>query len=226
MATEESLFYKMFEHAETIALEDFTDQDLKDEGVEELVVDEGDVVLEGLVKAVIGDVGRSYTDAYREIKGWFQGIESKKRQINDGCLDLISWLEEEDRNNPGLNLDMGNFFTWMKTSETFYWRYYFILSNDVYDDILKSIKKEEITAIEVNVDFDIKERMRVARNLDSAKSIKDLIVIAEKYRSRCNTIFSELLKRKRRIQNFPFQVALLGFNDINRTLKKIVNLAS
>ena len=121
---------------------------------------------------------------------------------------------------------MGNFFTWMKTNEVFYWRYYFVLSDDVYNDIMKSIKKNEITAIEVNFDFDMKERMRVARSLDSAKTIKDLIVIAEKYRARCNTIFDGLQKRKSRIHNFPFQVMLLGFNDLNRTLKKIVNLAT
>ena len=226
MVNEDNLFYRMFKHAERISLEEFTDQDLKDEGIEELVIPDDDIVLEGLVTAVVGEIGREYSSAYREIKGWFQGIESKKRQINEGCLDLIAWLKEEDQEHPRLSLEMGNFYTWMKTSETFYWRYYFVLSDDVYNDIMKSIKKNEISAIEVNVDFDMKERMRVARSLDSAKTIKDLIVIAEKYRARCNTIFDGLQKRKSRIHNFPFQVMLLGFNDLNRTLKKIVNLAT
>ena len=108
----------MFKHAEGISLEEFTDQDLKDEGIEELVIPDDDIVLEGLVTAIVGDIGREYSSAYREIKGWFQGIESKKRQINEGCLDLIAWLKEEDQQNPKLSLEMGNFFTWMKTSET------------------------------------------------------------------------------------------------------------
>ena len=121
---------------------------------------------------------------------------------------------------------MGKFKTWMKTSETFFWRYYFVLHDEVYNDIMRSIKNDEISALEVNVDFNMNDRMRVTYMLDSAKTIKDLIVIVEKYRARCNSIFGGLLKRKRKIQGFPFQVMLLGYNDLNRTVKKIVNLST
>lgn len=91
---------------------------------------------------------------------------------------------------------------------------------------MASIKKNEITAIEVNFDYNMKDRMKVTRMLDSARTIKDLIVIVERYRSRCNAIFKGLTSRKRTIKNFPFQIMLLGYADLNRTVKKIVNLAT
>jgi len=216
----------MFKHAESISLEEFNDEDLKQESIVIKDLPENDIAVEGYVTAIFGDIGRNYTDAYKEIKGWFLGIESKKRYIDESCKNTIEWLREEDKNNPKLNLDLNKFKTWMKTSETFYWRYYFILSDNIYKDIMKQIKNDEVTGLEVMTDFDITARMKVARMLDSAKTIKDLIVIVEKYRSRVISIFDGLLKRKRSIQGFPFQVMLLGYADLNRTVKKIVNLAT
>ena len=67
--------------------------------------------------------------------------------------------------------------------------------------------------------------LKVAQKLDSARTIKDLIVIVEKYRSRCMSIFDGMLNRKRKIQSFPFQIMLLGYADLNRTVKRIVNLS-
>lgn len=222
----DNLFDLMFKHAESVSLEEFNDEDLRFENIVVPELTEKDISQEGLVTAIAGDILRDYTDAYKEIKGWFLGIESKRKYIDESCKDTIEWLKEEDRNNPKLNLDMGKFFTWMKTSETFYWRYYFILHDQVYNDIMKSIKNNKITEIEVLVDFNMKERMKVTRMLDSANEIKDLIVIVEKYRARCNNISEGLLKRKRKIQSFPFQIMLLGYADLNRTVKKIVNLAT
>ena len=235
MQTEEvNLFDKMFSHAESISLEEFTDEDLNQEEivipeipeykVKELM--EQNLAEEGIVTAVVGDLARNYTDTYKEIKGWFLGIESKRKYIDEQCLDTIEWLKEEDRDNKGLNLDMGKFKTWMKTSETFYWRYYFVLHDEIYNDIMKAVKKNEITEIEVMTDFRMTERMKVTRMLDSVETIKDLIVIVEKYRARVNAMFKGLTNRKRTIQSFPFQIMLLGYADLNRTVKKIVNLAT
>lgn len=231
---EKNIFDLMFKHAEGVALEEFTDEDLAAENIvvpdirpldEEGVIQQN-IAEEGIIKAIAGDVVRNVTDAYKEIKGWFLGVESKRKYIDEQCLDTIEWLKEEDRNNKKLELDMGKFKTWMKTSETFYWRYYFVLHDEVYNDIMKAIKNNEITEMEVLTDFNMKDRMKVTRMLDSAETIKDLIVIVEKYRARCNAIFKGLTNRKRKIQSFPFQIMLLGYADLNRTVKKIVNLAA
>lgn len=45
------------------------------------------------------------------------------------------------------------------------------------------------------------------------------------YRKRCNALFEALLKRKRAVQGFPYQVMLLGYDDLNLAVKKITNLA-
>lgn len=226
MKNTDNLYDMMFRHAETLSFEDFTDEEVVLEGICVPELTEKQVAKEGFVKAIVGDAVRNYTDAYKEIKGWFLGIESKRKYINDSCLDTIEWLKEEERDNPRLTLDMGNFRTWMKSSETFYWRFYFVLNDETYNDIVKSIKNNDISKIEVLTDFNIKERMAVTQKLDSAMTIKDLIVLVEKYRARCNTIFEGMLKRKRIIQSAPFQIMLLGYADLNRTVKKIVNLAT
>lgn len=224
--TPDNLFELMFKHAEKHSLEDFSDEEVEKEGIVITPSYQDEIAAEGFVTAVLGDVGRNYTDAWKEIKGWFLGIESKKNYIEESCRDTIQWLKEEEKDNPKVNLDLGKFKTWMKTSETFYWRYYFILHDETYNDIMKSIKNNEISVLEVYTDFNAKERMKVAQNLDSIDNIKDLIVIVEKYRSRCVSIFDGLMKRKRKIQSFPFQIMLLGYADLNRTVKKIVNLAT
>lgn len=231
---EANLFDLMFNHAEKLSLEEFTDEDVQAEQIivpeissfQEEEMMQQNIAEEGIITAIAGDAVRDFTDAYKEIKGWFLGVESKRKYIDEQCLDTIEWLKEEDRDNKNLDLDMGKFKTWMKTSETFYWRYYFVLHDEIYNDIMKAIKNNEITEIEVMTDFNMRERMKVTRMLDSASTIKDLIVIVEKYRARCNAIFKGLTNRKRTIQSFPFQIMLLGYADLNRTVKKIVNLAT
>lgn len=223
---QQSLFYEMFRRAERFSLEDFTDEDLHEEGIDVPELTEEEFAQEGIVTAIAGDIGSDFTAAYKEVKGWMLGVESKRRYIDEQCLDTIEWLKEEDRDNPRLNLDMGKFKTWMKSSETFFWRYYFLLHDGIYNDIMKAIKNNEISDIEVLADFEMTDRMKVTRMLDSALSIKDLIVIVERYRARVNAVFAGLLNRKRTIQSFPFQIMLLGYADLNRTVKKIVNLAT
>lgn len=114
----ENLFDMMFKHAERCSLEDFTDEDVQAEGIFIEESEQDELAVEGYITAIAGDIGRNYTDAWKEIKGWFLGIESKRKYIDESCLDTIQWLKEEDKANPKLNLDLNKFKTWMKTSET------------------------------------------------------------------------------------------------------------
>jgi hypothetical protein len=219
------MFDKLFEEAGKRSLESFTDADLRREGIVVPQLPSDDIAVEGIVRAKLGEAGKNFTDVYSEMKGWTQGVESKRRYLNELCEDDIAWLKDKDSDYKNLDLDMGRFYTWMKTSETMYWRFFFVLSDEVFNDIVKQIKKDEITDLEVLTNMDIKERAKVTRKLDSVKTVKDLIVVMEKYRSRCNMIFEGLGKRKRKLQSFPYQIMLLGQKDLSRTLKKIVNLA-
>ena len=216
----------------SLILEDFDTRGVMDERdvdyldhVDAPVLEVDDVAMEGIVKAVLHDAGSSYTDAYRGIKGWFLGIETKRKYIEEICVDLIDWLKDKEADNKGIDLDMGSFKTWMKTSETFFWRFYFLLNDDVWRDIESDLKKGELSTLEVIYDLEFKDRVKVTRYLDSVDNIPDLIKIVETYIKRSNRFFELIVQRKIKIKMAPFQVILLGATDLRRTVKKIVNLA-
>jgi uncharacterized protein YdiU (UPF0061 family) len=184
-----------------------------------------DVALEGIIRAVVHDAGSVYTDSYREIKGWFLGMESKRKYINEICDDLIDWLKDKNVDYPHLDLDLNSFYTWMKTSETFFWRYFFLLNDRTWSKIEKDLKTDRITELETLYDIDFSSRKEVANYLDSIRTIKDLIKVVEDYKKRTNIFFDLISKRKVKVKMAPFQVILLGSTDLRRTCKKIVNLA-
>lgn len=184
-----------------------------------------EIAVEGILRATIHDSATVPTDAYREIKGWFLGMESKRKYIEEICTDIVDWLKDKQANEGNLDLDMGSFKTWMKTSETFFWRYFFLLDDENWHRIETNLKAGRITNIEVLENFDMKDRTRIAQLLDSITEIKGLIKMVELYITRSNKFFELILKRKVKVKMFPFQVILLGATDLRRTIKKIVNLA-
>ena len=212
------------EELERRGIMDERDQDyLEHLEVPETQVNE--VAIEGIIGAVIHDAGSVYTDAYREMKGWFLGMESKRQYIERICQDVIVWLKDKDLEYRNLNLDMGTFKTWMKTSETYHWRYFFLLDDSTWRQIESDLKAGRITDLESIYSIDFKSRKEVTRYLDSIDNIPELVKVVELYIKRSNTFFDLITKRKIKIKSAPFQVILLGATDLRRTVKKIVNLA-
>lgn len=199
-----------------------------------------EVATEGIAKAIVTDIGHGLHNTGTMIKGWFEGLSKKRNHINEIANSTIEWLKDEDRANKNLDLDMGSFKTWMKTSETYLYRYYYILNDTIYKEIVDNPKKGEISELERLFEYfvdqsnaltngissDMKDRRSATRMLDNIRKIKDLIVIVEKYRSRVNLIFDLLEKQERMIKGFPFQLMLRGMADLRQTVKKIVNLAT
>jgi hypothetical protein len=198
-----------------------------------------EIALEGVATAVVADVGHKIHGFVSRVKGWLEGIQTKRKHINEILDDTIEWLKDEDRYNKNLRLDMGSFKTWMKTSETYLFRYYYLLNDSLYNEIVDDLKKgniseleslfshlvDQINASQTLISSDMKDRRSATRLLDSAKTIKDLIVIVSKYKSRVNLIFDLMEKQDRGIKGFPFQLMLRGAIDLRTTVKKIVNLA-
>jgi hypothetical protein len=184
-----------------------------------------DVAMEGIIRAVASNAASLVTNDYRQIKGYFLGMESKRKYIEEICTDLIDWLKEKDLDKKDLDLDMGPFKTWMKTSESFHWRFYFLLEDSVWKNIESDLKADKTTELEKLYSVDFKNREQVTRYLDSIKDIKNLIKVVETYRDRSNKFFELITKRKITIKKFPFQVILAGVIDLRLTVKKIVNLA-
>ncbi len=214
----------------TLVLEDFENRGVLNEveldQFEHLDVPEVDeIAMEGILRAVAHDAASVYTDAYRELKGYFLGVESKRKYIEEICTDIVGWLEDKKYDYPNLDLDMGMFKTWMKTSEFFFWRYYFLLDDGTWNKIVSDLKSGNITELEGIYSIDFKARKNIARRLDSVTDIPELIKIVKLYIERSNK-FSELIfQRKVKIKAFPFAVILAGALDLRRTVKKIVNLA-
>lgn len=198
-----------------------------------------DIATEGIVTGMVADIGHSVHNSVSTGIGWFQGVKKKRESINEIADATIEWLKEEDKDNPKLELDMGSFKTWLKTSELKYYRYYYLLSDPVYNEIVSNLKNDEVSELE---DFfghflndtnaantmnskDMQARRTATRMLDSIRTIKDLILVVDKYKARANMIFELMEKRDRSIKGFPFQLMKSGANDLRQTVKKIVNLA-
>lgn len=198
-----------------------------------------EVATEGVATAIVADVGHSLHNAASSVRGWFEGIRKKREHINDNLDNTIEWLKDESREHPNLKLDMGAFKTWMKTSETSLFRYYYLLNDSVYGEIVATLKKGELSELEdffghlvnqtaaanVMVSADMKDRRSATRMLDNIRTIGDLTAIVFRYKSRVNVIYDLLEKRDRAINGFPFQLMLRGAADLKQTVKKIVNLA-
>ena len=184
-----------------------------------------EVAMEGIARALVHDSASTYTDVYREVKGYFLGATSKQKYIEEICVDLIDWLDEKNADYKNLDLDMGSFKTWMKTSETLHWRFYFLLNDSTWSKIEADLKSGKISALETLYDVNYTDRKSVTDNLDSITNINGLINIVKKYADRSNKFFELIKKRKVTIKMAPFQVILLGATDLRRTAKKIVNLA-
>ena len=184
-----------------------------------------EVAMEGIIGAVIHDKVTKYSDAYRQMKGWFLGIESKRQYIEVICNDLIAWLKDKNVEYRNLDLDMGTFKTWMKTSELRHWRYFFLLDDTTWHRIESDLKAGRISDLEALYTIDFKAMKDATRFMDSIDTIPELIKVVELYIRRSNTFFELITVRKIRIKAFPFQVILLGATDLRRACKKIVNLA-
>lgn len=198
-----------------------------------------EVATEGIATAIVADVGHGLHNLGTTILGWFEGARKKREHTIDNLENTIEWLKDEDKDNPKLKLDMGSFKTWMKTSETFYFRYYYLLNDTVYNEIVSSLKNDDLSELEdffshmvnqanaakIMISADMKDRKSATRMLDNVKTIKDLIVVVNKYKARVNMIYDLMEKRERSINGFPFQLMLRGAADLKETVKKIVNLA-
>lgn len=211
--------------------------------------DQFEVAVEGFARAVGHDVASRYTDGFRTVKGYFLSIESKRRYIEEICDDIVKWCNVKKAGNPDLTLSMGAFKTWMKTSEVFWWRYYFFLDDKTYNNMINNLKNNEKTELErwdrnqlvdavasthglvrfawfVGETFNQREaKLKSSDHINNAKNIDDLIKTVELYKKRSNEFFKLILERKLDIKGTPLQMSLMGALDLRRSVKKTVNLA-
>ena len=181
---------------------------------------------EGLGRGLATDLVDGLAGAAAEIASWFQGADEKHRTFESKCKELIDWLEEVDRSHPDLDLESGAFLTWMKTSEAFRWRYYFLLDDQSFAKIMTAIKQDQRSELEGHFDISAVARIAAARKIDRARKIADLVAIVKLYRDRANRFYKAIQNRRRPIGGAPFQIAfVVGLQDLQSSVKRCVNFA-
>ena len=200
--------------------------------------------MEGIIRSELMNVAGLVVNAGTSVKGWIENVGEKQRHINEYAQETISWLKQEDRANPRLDLDENAFFK-TKGKRSGWWRYYFLLNDVMYDEITTALKKGDSSAIEkwagMNIEslfylhWEVAAGKRVGKDerrlleaqdhLNNIRDIKDLMVVVETYRSRCNKVFDLIISRNRTIKGFPFQLMLKGMSDLDSIVKQIVRLA-
>jgi hypothetical protein len=100
------------------------------------------------------------------------------------------------------------------------WRYYFILNDDTYKNILDRIKDGTYTKIFVVADFS----QRTLKELYSAKTENDLLKITKKYRDRSKFLY-DLTKKDKLAENFRanlMNIVAQGALDLETVIKHAI----
>lgn len=181
---------------------------------------------EGIAGAIVGEFGTSLKNGGRDFVSWFRKTETKMQKLSDRCDELVEWLEAKKKAHPNLSLEMDGFRTWMKTSETFKWRYYMIINDGVFNEIMRDVKDEKKTHLDNMLDINFRDRKKAAEVLERARKVEDLIRIVRTYQSRSKAFYKALVSRKASIWSAPLQFMIAGFSDLESSVRKIVNLAT
>ena len=185
----------------------------------EKVVMLDDSLNEGYVKALVGEVKDVATGIGTEVKGYFEDVKSKIKHVDDNIDELLRWCAKNRDVEIKNDSKLKSFF---KTS-ILQWRFYYLLDDTSFNNIVNSIKEEGVVAPTV-FDIDLKKRASISHRLEKAKTVDELSAIAVEYRKRCNTIGNLLVYDKKKVKGFPLQIMLTGFSDLSITIKRIINL--
>ena len=296
---------------------DMEDYNTDEEYMTALINANGLLATEGLYDAIKEDVTGFGKRLVKKSVSLFSNPDEKHEQLENYAQETIKWLQEQDKDYKNLDLQTGYYFLWLKTKKFRWWKFYYILDDNAYNDLLNAIdddkdiktkqwinkyttgalrgiiaaetfviesllgiatrayhnkwltntrqdpnkrildkhtgevvseanaltRREDVQKfsedfqamldklIEWRVDSntiirkDKDNLKKLFNDLVDAKTIKDLIVIVEEYRSRVNMIFERIDKVKRKEKHFPFQLLMLGLADLEATVKHLVKLS-
>lgn len=181
---------------------------------------------EGVVSAQLGQnlvdsmkfVGRNFVDVFKK-------SDSAREALKSRSDNLLEWLRDVKSDEPKLDLTgKRSFHEWLKTSTAFRWSFYFILVDSVFAEICSDIKTGKTNRMNDALHVNVGERKPAMAMLDRAKTVDDLIKIVELYVKRCNVVFD--LDRQHHASGMStYGMMLMGFSDLETTVKKIVRLA-
>lgn len=177
---------------------------------------------EGIARAYAGSVGTMVKGEVDSLSSIAKSQSEQFQVVTRECEAMVDWLNEKKQDHPNLSLDMGAFKTWIKTSPSFTWRFYFMLDNTTFNGILKAIKSGVRSDIEKYHSVDLSSRIAATNLLDRAKKIDDLIGLVNLYKTRCSQVAKAVGGGNK---GFPIFIMIGGSSDLRSAVKRIVNLA-
>lgn len=65
--------------------------------------------------------------------------KNRGKEVERIARELIGWLQDKDKEHPRLDLQVDHFFFFMKTRKFIWWKFYYILNDDAYNELLRAI---------------------------------------------------------------------------------------
>jgi hypothetical protein len=188
------------------------------------LVDE--VSFEGYFRALGGYLAGDIPDTYVEAKGYLLGAESKRRYTHQKLDDLLDYIKEIKEEYPDMKFRkdaVAEFHT--SAVRLAHYRFLYLLDDKLFNEIMSSIKKDEVTMVEKFFRFDFSDKIIEALEKLHLQKPSDFDSIIKKYKSRVDQFYDAILKRKAKIRKNPFQVILVGAVDLKILAKWLVRMA-
>lgn len=181
---------------------------------------------EGLLRSKYAGGPGGADNTLDEIIFAFKGPEEKRRLISEKADDLIAWLEKIHKEDPKLSLDIPWFIRTLRTAKHGEpWRFYYVLDDDSYHQILRDIANNKKTHIETYVSYKLMAEYKSSKMMKDVKTVKDLIETVKQYKDRTNNIVEKLYRRPLEVEGLPYQTLLGGMVDLTTAVNKIVRNA-
>ena len=185
-----------------------------------------EVALEGVIRHLGGGVIDAFSGMSTEIKGWFQGIESKRLHTLAECDELLAYIKDAEVEYRDLDFDTGTIKQLLfKSGNMYAWRFKFLLDDQAYNKIMKDIKDNKASDLEDLVELDMLNNIKMSKDVQRVTSLADFRKIVETYKERTDKFYKAILARKTTIKGAPFQVILLGIVDLKTLIKGAIRLA-
>ena len=147
-------------------------------------------------------------------------------KVKERGTDTIEWLREIKKDHPNLSLQTGSALDdFFKTSESFQFRYYFILNNQKFAEFVKKIRAGENYYLDAN----LQQRRQATDLITKARNVDQLINLINTFMQRAEILNREFKKLKKEdINNGKHYIGMVvtaGIDELTSTIKKTVRIA-
>jgi len=170
---------------------------------------------EGFLRGIGGDFkdGITFLGFGDSLKSLFSDYEASYKILKNKIADIEYFI-----NQNSFKGHTGSFIKFLNKMS--FWRFYFILDDSTYNNIVNSIKNNSLDSIYVDTNFS----KRVIKKMYDAKSNKELLATPQLYLSRVDNIVSLCKKHKTspKILSNIMNIFTQGTIDLEYIIRKII----